>query len=150
MAKQLISVPSVSFCSAMPQTPDGHLGIYLHFAQAHARLFDLSDHAMLAWLPFRLKTLHDIELVDRCAQNAIDPAGSVEGLVTRHEVWTWELLHILFSHIDTPAAEAGGSSGADMQSPAPCRCSVASERRDRCSVRLADLLSWCLVVCHHA
>ncbi len=35
-------------------------------------------------------------------QNHVDTDGSVEGLVTKHEVWTWELLHVLFSRIEGP------------------------------------------------
>ena len=46
------------------------------------------------------------------AQNGIDSAGSTEGLVTRHEVWTWELLHILFSHISAADDASGGAAHA--------------------------------------
>jgi hypothetical protein len=39
------------------------------------------------------------------AQNGVDPNKSVEGLVIKHEVWTWELLHILFSDISGKSGE---------------------------------------------
>lgn len=55
-------------------------------------------------------------------QNGVDPNNSVEGLVIKHEVWTWELLHILFSHISDgskghQADSAGGDDSMDAMEP---------------------------------
>ncbi len=54
----------------------------------------------------------------------------MEGLVTRHEVWTWELLHILFSHIDAPPAEAEGDNAvADMDTGGGSEPAAAARKR---------------------
>lgn len=50
-------------------------------------------------------------------QNHVDTDGAMEGLVTKHEVWTWELLHVLFSHI--PGSEAPQDALPPDDQPAP-------------------------------
>ncbi|BDA43587.1 Nuclear pore complex protein Nup98-Nup96 [Coccomyxa sp. Obi] len=54
----------------------------------------------------RSKELHSlcceylVAAKDFLQKNHVDTDGSMEGLVTKHEVWTWELLHVLFSRIE--------------------------------------------------
>ena len=57
-----------------------------------------------------------IDALSWSLQNHVDTDGSMEGLVTKHEVWTWELLHVLFSRIED--AEPGSDAMLPHEQPA--------------------------------
>lgn len=44
----------------------------------------------------------------------------MEGLVTKHEVWTWELLHVLFSHIQDAEPSKEATAADALLEPMVC------------------------------